>query len=205
MLTRHTQVNLERLTDIHPRRNAERIKHDFYRRTIRHERHILFRHDAGNNPFVTVTSGHFIAFGNFPFLRDVSTNQLINSRRQLIAVLTSKHLHVYNNTVSTMRYAQRRITNLTSLFTEDGMEQSFLSCKLRYALRRHLADQNISSANLGSDTDNSALVKVAKSFFADIWNIACNFFRSKLRVTRLGFILFNMNRRVDIFLHQLLA
>lgn len=60
------------------------------------------RHD----PFVAVTSGHFVALGDFTLLGDVHANQLVYAWRQLVAVLAGKHFDVDDNAVAAMRYAQ---------------------------------------------------------------------------------------------------
>ena len=77
--------------------------------------------NTGNNPFVTVTSGHFIPYGDFTFLNDISTNELVNAWWQFIAIFTVKHFNIKNNPTCTMRYTKGCITNFTCFFTKDCM------------------------------------------------------------------------------------
>ncbi|VTR57918.1 Uncharacterised protein [Actinobacillus pleuropneumoniae] len=175
------------------------------RRAIRQERHVFFRQNTGNDTFVTVTSGHFVAFGDFTLLCDVDANQLVDARRQLVAVLTRKHLHVHDDSVTTVRNAQRGIAHFASLLTEDRMQETLFSRQLGYALRRYLTNENVASANFGTDADDSALVKVLERFFPYVRNIAGDFLRTELRVTSLGFVLLDMDRSVHVLFDQLLG
>ena len=73
------QVHFKNLSDIHTGRNAQGIEHDIQRCTVIQERHIFLRQNAGNNALVTVTARHFIADGNLTFLRDIATDNLVDT------------------------------------------------------------------------------------------------------------------------------
>ena len=59
-----------------------------------------------------------------------------------------------------MRNTKGSITNLSCLLTEDRTEKSFLGRKLRLALGSNFTYKDIARADLCSDTDDSAVVKI---------------------------------------------
>src|SRR6185295_17416162 len=81
------EVRFQYLTDVHTRRNAERVQNDLDRSAIRHVRHVFLRHDASDNALVPVTSGHFVADGKLALHRDIDLHQLDDARRQFVALL----------------------------------------------------------------------------------------------------------------------
>src|SRR5882762_8561332 len=81
------QVRFENLSDVHTRRNAERVQNDFHRRAIRERRHIFFRNDARDDALVTVAAGHFVADGELALHGDVDLDQLDDARGQFVALL----------------------------------------------------------------------------------------------------------------------
>ena len=87
LLGGNTEMNLQHLTDVHSGRYAQRIQDDVERGTVRQERHILRRQNAGHNTLVAVTTCHLIADGDFSLLCDIDADNFVDSRRQLIAVL----------------------------------------------------------------------------------------------------------------------
>ncbi len=104
-----------------------------------------------------------------------------------------------------MRHLKRSITHLTCLLAENRTDKSLLRGKLGFALRRNLADQNIAGTDFRTDADNTVVVEILERIIADTRNISCNLFRSELGVSRLGLILLNMQRSIDIFLYKTLA
>jgi hypothetical protein len=80
-------VRFENLSDVHTRRNAERVQHDFHRRAIRHVGHVFLRNDARDHALVAVASGHLVADGELALHGDVALHQLDDARRQLVALL----------------------------------------------------------------------------------------------------------------------
>src|SRR5713226_619628 len=81
------EVRLQNLTDVHTRRNAERIENDLDRSAVRHVRHVFLRHDAGDNALVAVTAGHLVANGELALHGDVGFDQFDDARGQLVALL----------------------------------------------------------------------------------------------------------------------
>src|SRR5277367_4878872 len=81
------EMRFENLSDVHTGRNAERVQHDFYRRAIRHVRHIFLGNDARDDALVTVASGHLVAHGKLALHGDVALHQLDHAGRQFVALL----------------------------------------------------------------------------------------------------------------------
>src|SRR6202165_2550567 len=70
------EVRLENLSDVHTRRNAERIENDLDRSAVRHVRRVFLRHDAGDDALVAVAAGHLVADGQLVLHGDIGLDQL---------------------------------------------------------------------------------------------------------------------------------
>ena len=81
-----TQVGFENLPYVHSTRNAERIQHDFHRRTVFEIGHVLVRQDAGDDALVPVTTGHLVADTQLAFHGDINLHQLDHARWQFVAL-----------------------------------------------------------------------------------------------------------------------
>ena len=73
--------------------------------------------------------------------------------------LTRKDLNVDDGTGYSRRNAKRRVFHIRSLLSENCTQQFLLRRELCLALRRHLTDQHVTSINLGTDIDDTRLVK----------------------------------------------
>ena len=202
---REREVNLLDLTDVHTRRNAERVQHDIQRAAVRQEGHILHRKHARHDTLVAVAACHLIADRNLSLLCDVNADVLVHTRRELIAVLSRKDARLHDGAVSAVRNLERGISDLSGLLTEDCAEQSLLRRELGLALRRHLADQNIAGADLRTDADNAVLVEVLQRVVADTRDIPRDFLRTELRIARCALILLDVNRGEDVVLDEALG
>jgi hypothetical protein len=79
--------------------------------------------------------------------------------------------------------AQRGVAHVGGLFAEDGAQQLFFRRHRAFALRRDLADQDVARLHLGADVDDAGFVEVAlERFFADVRDVAGDFFRPELGV-----------------------
>jgi hypothetical protein len=78
-------VRLEDLADIHPRRHAQRVQHEVHRGPVREERHVLHRHDLGDDALVAVTAGHLVARLKLALHGDEDLDHLHHARRQVVA------------------------------------------------------------------------------------------------------------------------
>ena len=145
---------------------------------------------------------HFIADGDLAFLRDIATDNFIDTGAQFIAVFAGEDFDIHNDTVFAVRHAQRGVAHLARFLTEDGAQQALLGSQLGFALRGDLTDQNIARVYLGTDTDNPVFVEVCKRVLADIRNITGDFFRPEFGFAGFEFVFFNMHRGIHIVAHQ---
>src|SRR5579864_6066372 len=83
---RPSEVRFENLSDVHTRRNAERIQDDFHRGAVRQIRHVFFRNDSRDDTLVAVAAGHFVADRKFALHGDVALHQLDDAGRKLVAL-----------------------------------------------------------------------------------------------------------------------
>src|SRR6267143_1762752 len=81
------EVRLQNLSDVHTRRNAERIENDLDGSAIGKVRHVFLGHDARDDALVAVAAGHFVADGKLALHGDVGLDQLDHARRQLVTLL----------------------------------------------------------------------------------------------------------------------
>jgi hypothetical protein len=79
-------VGFEHLTDVHPRRHAQRVQHDVHRRAVFHVGHVLDRDDLGDHTLVTVTAGHLVAGLQATLDGQVDLDHLLDARGQLVAL-----------------------------------------------------------------------------------------------------------------------
>ena len=66
-----------------------------------------------------------------------------------------------------MRDFEGSVADLSRLFAEDGAQQALLGGQIGLALRRDLADQNITAAHLCADADDAAVVEILERIVAD--------------------------------------
>ena len=77
----HCFINL---TKVHTGRHSKRVEDNIHRCTITQERHILFSYNLGNNTFITMSSGHFVAHSDFSLLGNVNFCKLHNAIRKFV-------------------------------------------------------------------------------------------------------------------------
>ena len=176
--SRHTKVKFHNLTDIHTRWHPKWVQHDIDWSSVWKVRHVFYRNDTRDNPFVSVTTGHLISDADLPFLSDVNTNQHVDTRLQFISVCTRKDFDVANDTISTVRHTKRRIPHFTRFISKDSMKETFFGRKVFFTFRCYLTNKDIAFFNLSTNTDNTCFIQVTKSIFTDVWNFTCNFFRA---------------------------
>ena len=88
---------------------------------------------------------------------------------------------------------------------EDGVQQFFFRRQLGLALGRDLADQDVARPDVGADADDAVFVEVAQGLFADVGNVAGELLAAQLRLADFDVELLDVDRGVDVVLHQLLA
>ena len=100
---------------------------------------------------------------------------------------------------------KRGVAHVGGLFAEDGAQQLFFRRHRGFALRRHLADQNVARLHFGADIDDAGFVEVLEVFLADIGNVARDFLRPELGVARHGLEFLDMDRGEDVVAHDALG
>ena len=80
-------MGFEDLSDIHPRRHAERVQNDIHRRSVLKERHVFHGRNFGNHTLVAVTASHFVARLQLSLHRDEDFDHLHDAWRQFVAAL----------------------------------------------------------------------------------------------------------------------
>src|SRR5882672_6691875 len=111
------QVRFENLSDVHTRRNAERVQNDFHRRAIRERRHIFFRNDARDDALVTVAAGHLVADGELALHGDIDLDQLDDARGQFVAFL-ELFLALFGDLAEHVDLARSHLLDLFDLFDQ---------------------------------------------------------------------------------------
>ena len=204
-LSRVTQVDFTHLTDIHTGRNAQRIKHDIQRSTVRQIRHVFPRQNTRYNTLVSVTAGHLIAYGDLALLRDINAYDLVYAGIHLIARFACEHLDIHNDAALAVRNFERCVAHFARLFAEDCAQQPFFGREVGFALRCHFSDQNIARSDFSTDHDDAAFVKILQRVLTDTGDVTGDLLGPELGVTRFGLVFFDMYGCVYILLHQTLA
>ena len=97
-----------------------------------------------------------------------------------------------------MRQPERSVSHFSGFFTENRPEKAFLRGQFSLSLRSDLTHQNIGSVYLRTDTDDTFFIQISQRVLAYVRNISRDLFRSQLRISGLGFVLFDMNRRQGV-------
>ena len=101
-----------------------------------------------------------------------------------------------------MRHAERSIAYFARFLAEDRAEKSFFGRKFRFALRGNFTHQNIAALHFRADAHDAVLVQIFQRVVAHVGNIARDFFGTELRISRFGFVLFDMDGSEHVVLHQ---
>ena len=133
------EVGLEHLSQVHARRDAERVQDDVHRRAVFEERHVFLGQDRGDHALVAVPAGELVTVRDLPLLRDVHPYELVHARRQLVAVIAVEHADADHLAGLAVRDLERGVADLARLLPEDRTEEPLLGGELRLALRRDLA------------------------------------------------------------------
>src|SRR5580700_8148317 len=125
--------------------------------------------------------------------------QLANLRRfdrlrplVLLLTLAGENLHIDDYAFDARRAVERSVAHIAGLFAEDRTQQLLFRRELGFALGRNFAHQNVALLDAGADTDHARLVQIAQHRLADVGNVARNFFRTQLRVTRFDLVFLNV-------------
>src|SRR3954454_15403837 len=200
-----SEVCFEHLTDVHPARHAERVQDDVDRGAVGHVGHVLNRQDLGDDALVAVATGQLVADRDLALLGHVDTDELVDTRRQFVAVLTGEDLDVDDLALFTVRDLEARVADLAGLLAEDRAEQALLGRQLGLALRRDLADEHVAGADFGADANDAAVVEVAQDVFAEVGDVTGDLLQAQLGVAGIDLVLLDVDRREHVVLHQALG
>ena len=76
----------------------------------------------------------------------------------LLDAIARKDPNINNGSVHARRYAQRRVLYVRRFLTENCSQKLFFRRKLRLALRRHLADENVAGFDFGANKRDAGFV-----------------------------------------------
>ena len=111
-------------------------------------------------------------------------------------------LDVDDDAFHSRRHLERRVLHVLRLLTEDRGEQLLFRRELRLALRRDLADEDVARLHVRADAHDAALVEIEQRLFRDVRDFARDLFLPALRVADVQLELLDVDRRVDVVLHQ---
>src|SRR5207244_6023492 len=114
-------------------------------------------------------------------LRHVDPDELVHARRQVVACVARERLHVDDLAALAVRDLERRVAYLARLLLEDRADQLLLRRQLGLALRRHLADEQVTGADLGTDADDAPFVEVGERLLRAVRDVACDLLVAELR------------------------
>ena len=139
------------------------------------------------------------------FWADVDPDQLVDARRQLVALVAAEHLDVDDLAGLAVGHLERGVADLAGLLTEDGPQQALLGGELGLALGRDLADEHVAGADLGADADDAALVEVGEDLLGEVRDVPGDLLGAELGVAGVDLVLVDVDRREHVVLHQALA
>ena len=139
------------------------------RSLVLQEREEFVNHDALE--FSSLSIELFVQFQEF---------LLVGSLRRTILDGFGVKLAVNHDTRERGVGLQGSVLHVASLVTEDGAQQFFFGRGVALTLRRNLTNHDIARHDAGTDADDTILVKVLGSLFADIGNIVGEFLHTAL-------------------------
>ena len=199
------EVGLEDLADVHPARHAERVEDHVDRRAVLEEGHVLLGHDLRDHALVAVAAGELVALGDLALGRDVDADQVVDARRQVVAVVAVEGEHVDDDAALAVRDLERGVADLARLLLEDRADQLLLGGQLGLALRRDLADQQVAGDDLGADADDAALVEVAQALLGAVRDVAGDLLVAELGRAGVDLVLLDVDRGELVVLDQALG
>src|SRR5690606_8738030 len=132
---------------------------------------------------------------------------LFDGQSALVLVHTAarEDPHLDDGPGNTRRHPQRGIAHVGCLLPEAGPQQLPFRRHRRLALRRHLADEDVTGVHLGADVDNARLAEVAQGILTDVRDVAGDLLLAQLGVTRHDLELLDVDRGEDVIAGDPLA
>ncbi|CAB5031615.1 unannotated protein [freshwater metagenome] len=122
-----------------------------------------------------------------------------------MAVVTAEYLDVNDLADLAVRNLERGVSYFTSLLAEDRTQQTLFWGEFGLSLWRDLAHEDVPRVDLGTDTDDSALVKIGQDFLGEVRNIPSDLFWAELCVSCVDLMLLDVNRGEDIITNNSLV
>ena len=138
-------------------------------------------------------------------MSDVDANEFVDAGCEFVFVLSREDLDVDYDTAFAVGHTQGRVTHFSCLFAEDCAEQSLFGSKFGFALRGDLTDENVARFDLCADHDDTVFIEVFEHFVAEVRNISGDLLVAEFGVAAFDFVLFDVNRSVQIVAHELFA
>ena len=103
LLRNPSEVSLEHLAEVHATGDTERVEDDVDRGSVGEERHVLDRQDLRDDALVAVTTGELVARGDLALLGDVHHDALVDTRAELVIVVSGELLDRDDRALFTVR------------------------------------------------------------------------------------------------------
>ena len=143
----------------------------------------------------------FVTHADFALLCNINTNELVHTWWQFVAILTGEHFDIDDFSAFAVRHLQAGVTNFASFFTKDGTKQTLFWCEFRFTLRCYFAHQHIARTNFSTNTNNAAVVEIAKNVVGQVRNVAADFFCTQFGIACINFMLVNVDRSKHVVFH----
>src|SRR6185437_8475505 len=122
-----------------------------------------------------------------------------------LVLYAREDLDVDHHAFHARRNLERRVLHVLRLLAEDRREQLLFRAQLGLALWRDLADEDVARFDVRADADDAALVEIEQRLFRDVRDLARDLFLAALGVADVQFELLNVDRQIDVVLHQALG
>ncbi len=195
-------MRLQDLAEVHPARHAERVEDHVDGRAVLEERHVLDVHDLRDHALVAVATGELVALGDLALLGHEHAHQLVDARRQVVALVPAEGLDVDDHAALAVGHLQRGVADLARLLLEDRADQLLLGGQLGLALGRDLAHEQVARDHLGADPHDAAVVEVAQRLLRTVGDVARDLLVAKLRRAGVDLVLLDVDRGQLIVLDE---
>ena len=93
---------------------------------------------------------------------------------------------------------QRSVFHIAGLVAEDRTQQFLFRRRIALPFRRDLTDQDIARLHIGADADDTVLVEIFRSVFADVRNVGSKLLDTAFGIAHFHNIFVDMHRSEDI-------
>jgi len=120
-------------------------------------------------------------------------------------LFAAEDLHIHHNALRSGGNLQACVAHIVGLFAKDGPQQLVLGALLGFAAGRHLAHQDVVVLHLAADHDEAVFIQLGQHLLVHVGDVAGNVFLAQLRIAGINGMLFNVDRRQNVFRHHTLA